>query len=122
MTIINPEALEKVTAGDKELLADVAVLFVRLLPELEARMKFGIENGELNEVATSAHQLRSRAGYFGATELQNLSGQLESLALKNESESLSEIRDLHEQIFSGIDQMLEELRTLTDLSLIVVDE
>ena len=50
VTAFSNVTLEKMTAGDAELLADVAVIFVRLLPDLDARLRYGIENRESQEL------------------------------------------------------------------------
>lgn len=114
MKIIEPATLEKMTAGDAELLADVAVIFVRLLPDLDARLRYGIENRESQEIANAAHQLKSRVSYFGATRIQELASQMELEARKNE---LTNMPTLHQEIFDGVLQLLDELRDLTKLAL-----
>lgn len=119
MPVIDLQTLEKMTAGDSELLADVAVIFVRSLPELESKIRFGIENHEYEEIENATHQLRGRVGYFGARGIQEAARQLESAARQQE---LGDVENLYRKVFDGIDQLLEELRVITKLSLEVMDE
>ena len=42
MSIIDPIKLKNMTAGDDDLVADLAIMFVRKLPELEAQMRIGL--------------------------------------------------------------------------------
>lgn len=119
MSIIDPVSLQKMTAGDEELLADVAVIFVRLLPDLKARLRIGVEHQDAGEIETAAHQLKSRVSYFGATELQEIAIEIETAAQVSE---FGNVTQLHDQMLEGLDQLIDELRSLTKLSLDVGDD
>jgi HPt (histidine-containing phosphotransfer) domain-containing protein len=114
MPEIDPNALENMTGGDHELLADLATMFVQLLPDIEARLRVAIENRDNEEIGMVAHQLRSRVSYFGATHLQNLAKNIE-LTAKNSD--FTETAKSCQQMLTGIDDVLVELRALTRLSL-----
>ena len=114
MPIIDQNELNKMTAGDSDLVADLAIMFVKQLPELEARIRIGIENGETAEVESGAHQLKSRVSYFGATELRQRVAEFE-LAAGNETPDA--LGKYHNEIFAEVDQLIEELRNLTQLAL-----
>ncbi|NND99655.1 MAG: Hpt domain-containing protein [Pirellulaceae bacterium] len=114
MPVIDPSALENMTGGDHELLADLATMFVQLLPDIEARLRIAIENRDTEEIGMVAHQLRSRVSYFGATDLQNRAKNIELMAKQGD---FIEIAKSCQQMLTGIDDLLVELRTLTRLSL-----
>lgn len=114
MPIIDPIKLQNMTAGDSDLVADLAIMFVQSLPELKAQIRIGIESGDVAEVESAAHQLKSRVSYFGATSLQEQSGQFENAAHAGDREKLAA---LHDQLFTDIDILIQELRTLTNLAL-----
>jgi HPt (histidine-containing phosphotransfer) domain-containing protein len=119
MSVIDQTALEKMIACDEELLADLAIMFVQLLPDLEARLRIGIENGVAPEVETVAHQLRSRVAYFGATGLQTLASRVELAAREGD---LTDIGPACQQMLDGVNEMLAELRAITRLPLEVHNE
>ena len=54
MSIIDPIKLKNMTAGDDDLVADLAIMFVRKLPELKAQMRIGIETGDADAVESGA--------------------------------------------------------------------
>lgn len=114
MPIIDSTQLKKITAGDQELIADLAIMFVQNLPELKARIRIGIESGDAAEIESGAHQLKSRVSYFGASCLSEQSGKLESAARNSQR---ADLLKLQESLFEGVDQMIQELRTLTNLAL-----
>ncbi len=114
MPIIDPIKLKNMTAGDDDLAADLAIMFVRKLPELRAQMRIGIETGDAVAVASGAHQLKSRVSYFGATSLHEQSSELETAAHNNDLEKMTM---LHDNLFTGVNQLIQELRELTKLSL-----
>lgn len=114
MPVINQAELQKMIGGDEDLLSDLAIMFVKLLPDLESRIRFGIENHDSAEVESSAHQLKSRISYFGAAELRDCAGQLELAARKGQSKQFA---SLGGELFQGVEQLIEELRVLTNLSL-----
>jgi len=114
MPIIDPIQLKKMTAGDDDLVADLAIMFVQKLPELKARIRIGIETGDAEAVESGAHQLKSRVSYFGAMALREQTGQLEAAAKDGQQAELS---TLQETLFADVDKLIEELRTLTNLAL-----
>ena len=114
MSIIDPIKLKNMTAGDDDLVADLAIMFVRKLPELKAQMRIGIETGDADAVESGAHQLKSRVSYFGATSLHQQSSVLEAAARENDRQKLAV---LHDSLFADVDKLIQELRTLTSLSL-----
>lgn len=114
MPVIDPVSLEKMIAGDKQLLADLATLFVQLLPDMEARLQMANKNHEVDEIDFVAHQLRSRVAYFGANSLVQVARQLETAARSRDHDAI----DAHlSELLDGIDQLLQELRVATQLPL-----
>lgn len=114
MPIIDSKQLQKMTAGDDDLVADLAIMFVKYLPDLRAKIRIGIESGDTEAVESGAHQLKSNVAYFGATTLRDQSSQLEDAARNGQQAELS---TLNERLFADVDRLIQELRTLTCLAL-----
>lgn len=114
MPIIDKTELQNVIGGDENLLADLAIMFVHSLPDLEARIQVGVDNHAANEIETAARQLRSRISNFGASELKNQAGKLE-LAARNQE--IHRVETLQHKLFADVEQLVVELRSLTKLPL-----
>lgn len=114
MKYIDKSKIEKLTNGDDWLVADLAVMFVKSLPELESSIRFGIDHGELHKVVEGAHQLKSRVSYFGASKLREQAGEMEMAAARGQRKNLPK---LNNELFEGIYALIEELRSLTNLEL-----
>lgn len=114
MPIINQNELQKMTDGDMDLVADLAIMFVQKLPEILARIRNGYNSGDLAEVAFCAHQLKSRVSYFGAASIHEHVDRCEELAEAGDSESLAKILS---ELPSQVRQLVVELRELTGLEL-----
>ena len=119
MPIINQNELHKMTAGDADLVADLAIIFVKQLPQLQARIRLGIETHDASELESCAHQLKSRVSYFGATELRQ---QIEDFEHAAGTQSQGELSDRQSELCTGIEQLIDELRQLTDLELQIEQE
>jgi HPt (histidine-containing phosphotransfer) domain-containing protein len=114
MTLIDQTALESITGGDLELLADLAIIFVQMLPDTDARLRLAVQSSNAKEISLVAHQLHSRFGYFGAKPLQELSRKIELSANRND---LANIADWYTEMRAGIETLLNELRSMTRLPL-----
>ncbi len=114
MTQIDMQALEANFGGDQELLADLSTMFAQSIPDSEARIRIAIENDDAVSLALTVHLLKSRLGYLGATDLYEIASSVEQDA---DLVDLHVIRKRCEEMFSGIDHLLEELNELTNLSL-----
>ena len=114
MSVIDNAALQKVIGQDEELLADLAVMFVQFLPDVEGRLRVGLENRDCTLIESVFHQLRSRVSYFGATKIQGFAKTIEERARDSDLDGID--HDC-QQIMQDIDEMISELRTLTRLPL-----
>ncbi|MEM9411672.1 MAG: Hpt domain-containing protein [Planctomycetota bacterium] len=119
MSVIDQEALARIFEGDDDLLADLSTMFVKLLPDIRARLRVAIEERDWKSAEELAHQMKGRLGYFGATNLQTLAKEIEKEAQNNSSD---EISDLYDDLFQGIVEMVGELSQLTNLELNISDE
>lgn len=114
MPVIDENELTRMTGGDDELVADLAIMFVQQLSQLKARVRIGIENGNHEDVEEAAHQLKSRVSYFGATELRQQVADFEDAVSK---QATAELREMQSSLFNVVDELVDELRHLTNLSL-----
>lgn len=119
MPIIDQTALELVIQDDHEMLADLASMFVDCLPDMKARLRMSVFDNDAIELRENAHQLKNRLGYFGALSLQQLACELEECGRDNQLEGITELLN---NLFSGVESMLSELRHQTHLSLEVAED
>ncbi len=119
MALIDQTALDCIIDGDAELLADLAIIFVQMLPATDARLLLAIQSSNAKEVSLVAHQLYSRFGYFGAKSLQELARKIELAANQNDLTNIAEWRT---EILAGIETLLNELRSMTRLPLEMNDD
>lgn len=78
-TIDYAQALDRV-GGDRELLAEMAMLFLDEFPRLLAEANAGIENSNLAAASGAAHQLKGLLAQFGSEKGRLLAFSLESSA------------------------------------------
>ena len=114
MSLIKLEALERFIQGDEELLADLSTLFVQYYPDIEARLNLAIDNGDGESLRETAHQLKSRLGYFQAPVLVDCACRLETCGKTGD---LDDADAILKTLFDGIRQLVSELRELTHLPL-----
>lgn len=114
MPQIDLEAFNKMTNNDAGLMAEIAVLFARFLPDIKARTLLAIESSDLVELQNATHQLRSRLSCLGAVQLNKTVVQLETAAQQSDRQ---QTRVMGKQVFDDVDEMMNELRALTNLAL-----
>jgi HPt (histidine-containing phosphotransfer) domain-containing protein len=114
MTLIDQTALDSIIDGDSELLADLAIMFIQMLPDTDARLRLAVQSSNAEEISLVAHQLHSRFGYFGAKPLQELARKIELSANGND---LTNIAQWYTEMRAGIETLLNELRSMTRLPL-----
>jgi HPt (histidine-containing phosphotransfer) domain-containing protein len=112
--MIDQTALHSIVDGDLELLADLAIMFVQMLPDTDARLRLAVQRSNAKEVSMVIHQLYSRFGYFGAKPLQELARKIELLANENDFTSIPQRCT---EMQAGIETLLNELRSITRLPL-----
>ena len=112
--LIDRDSIEKFIEGDTELLADLSVIFVRFLPSSLAKMNLAIADRDSGMLRETAHQLKSQLSYFFCESLIEQVSQLEELAKDGQIEQTP---TKVTQVSQGVDCLLEELRTLTNLEL-----
>ena len=83
-----PQALERV-GGDRELLAELAGLFLDECPRLLSVSNAGIENNNLPATAGAAHQLKGLLAQFGSEQGRKLALSLESAAKSGDMSAAS---------------------------------
>ena len=112
--LIDRDSIENFIDGDTEMLADLSVIFVRFLPGLMARMNLATNNGDSGMLREAAHELKGQLGYFFCQSLIEQVGQIEELA---KAEQLDQADTRVDEVSHGVDRLLDELRTLTNLEL-----
>lgn len=111
---INSETLREFLQGDDELLAELATMFVQILPDCKARLRFSVRSNDALMLREVTHQLSSRLGYFHAGELSDRAKHLEQCGITNQLDGTGELVDL---LIEGLDELVGELRQLTQLPL-----
>jgi CheY-like chemotaxis protein/HPt (histidine-containing phosphotransfer) domain-containing protein len=98
-------ALERI-GGDRELLSRMQELFVREIPDLEARLKQAGACSDWNEVHRVAHYLKSCSATTGAATCSELAARLESAAKEQRGRAAE---DLTFRVLSELDRVREAL-------------
>lgn len=119
MNIFDLETIAVVTAGDDQMLADLAIAFARQFPDTRARFRVAVEHADSVQIVAAAHRLRTHLAYFGADELIDLSTRVQDAA---QGQDFRQVTDVADAMFDGIDRMLDQLRQLTRLTLDVSDD
>ena len=119
MPHIDAASLKQFILGDDVLLADLATIFVQSLPDCKARLRFSVQGHDAMMLREAAHQLASRLGYFQAEGLRELAKRLEQCGITNQ---LDGMRDAVDQLTQGLDELVGELRQLTQLPLRIPEE
>ena len=111
---INAESLKEFMQDDEDLLAELATMFVQALPDCKARLRFSVRGCDALMLREATHQLASRLGYLQAFGLSEQARHLEQCGMTNQ---LSGTRELVDQLIQGLDELVGELRQLTQLPL-----
>lgn len=118
MKLIDKAELDKLLQGDESLLADLAIMFAQYFPDTRSRMRLAIADRDPTALQESAHQLKSRLAYFGATTLNAIAAELEVRGRDNDLQGVEP--ELDTLLFGCCDLMVE-LNELTGLSLSISD-
>ena len=110
MPVINQTTLKRLTVGSEELLIELAEKFAQMLPLLRKGLTFGIENRFPKLVKSSARQIKNHARYFGAETLEQLAIEMVGGA---DTEDTASLQALQLKLNDGIDELLGELREMT---------
>ena len=112
--LIDRNAMDKFTQDDPELLADLAVIFVRFLPSSLAKLH--LANGDRNSemLRETAHQLKGQLNYFFCESLVEQAKELEDCGKNCQFESVEARLD---QLQAGIELLLQEINDITNLGL-----
>ena len=111
---INAESLREFVQDDDDLLAELATMFVQALPDCKARLRFSVRGCDAPMLREATHQLASRLGYLQACGLSEQAKHLEQCGITNQ---LNGTRELVDQLIQGLDELVGELRQLTQLPL-----
>ena len=111
---INHTSINELLQNDQNLLADLATMFARSAPDHVARLRLAVAERNSKLLEETAHLVKSRLSYFAATELHAIAASLEQ---DGRSGNLEASPAKLEQLLLGFDELLAELRQLTDLPL-----
>lgn len=117
--LIDSEALQDFVREDQDMLADLASVYTRLLPDGLARMEQAVENEDTVALGEIAQQMKGRFSYFFCPSLVEIAEELESLATKDDMDKSDE---LLESIRAGAVELVGELAELTGLPLQIEEE
>lgn len=102
------EALDEVTGGDPEFLAELVNTFLEDAPILMADIWRFVEAGDAVEVRRLAHGLKGNGREFGATDFANLCARLEHDAADQRLDTADALLNQIEQEFARVKQALED--------------
>jgi PAS domain S-box-containing protein len=108
---IDGAAIERLraTIGDADT-GELIGTFLEEAPKLLASMRNAARHGDLGRLRVAAHTLKSNAATFGATELSELSRQIERLAEEGSESAAPDLIDRAERDYERVRPILEEWR------------
>ncbi len=106
---MNRERLGRRFAGEPELAAELARIFLEEYPQLLARIASALEQNDPQALSAAAHSLKGSLGYFEAAQLGQAAQRLESLGRAGELEQAVLV---HEELAAGLAGLARELREL----------
>ena len=92
MQLIDKDALDDFIQGDEELLADLATMFTQHLPDMEARLRVAIDDGDAPRCVSRLTNSRVVLGYFSAPGCKALAAELEE---RGRDDDLTGTSDTH---------------------------
>jgi HPt (histidine-containing phosphotransfer) domain-containing protein len=112
-SLLNPKALQNLRdmgGGDPEFLTDLIDSFLRNAPRMLADLRQALANQDAANLRLHAHSLKSNSNDFGATELAELSRQLEMLGKAGSCEGAGELLGRAELAYQRVKVALEEAK------------
>ena len=98
-------ALERVE-GNHELLADMVGLFVDEYPQLADALQAGLASGDLEQVASAAHQLKGNLATFAAKKGASAAAELEAMARSGDHRGAQEAWERFLEVFMRLEPEL----------------
>ena len=107
---INPEYLEKVTAGDSEIMKEIVDLFREQVAESYTQMLSYLDTGDYYNLGMLAHKVKSSVSIMGMTDLASMLKTFELQA--KESKETGMFRSYIERYGNETAMALKELEDL----------
>lgn len=101
------DALDEVTGGDSEFLAELVYTFLEDAPVLLSDLQQAIEGGDASEVRRLAHSLKGNGRDFGAKVFAGLCEKLEKRAANDDLDSAEDMFYEIEAEFPRVQHALE---------------
>ncbi len=95
--------------GDKELLREIAVLFIEECPRALAEIQEAVAAGDAAKLENTAHALKGSVANFGARNAVEAAFRLEQMGRANE---MSEAEGMFRKLESALSAVCAELGTL----------
>jgi signal transduction histidine kinase/CheY-like chemotaxis protein/HPt (histidine-containing phosphotransfer) domain-containing protein len=96
---VDLEVARALAAGDEELRAEVAAMFVESCPRHQTELRDAVKSGDPGRIREIAHALKGASGTVGATTAQRLAGELEALSRDGYDERLAALAgDLEREV------------------------
>jgi HPt (histidine-containing phosphotransfer) domain-containing protein len=86
---VDLEAARRLAAGDEELRAEVAAIFVESSPRYQVNLREAVQASDPVRIGQIAHTLKGASGAVGATTAQALASKLEELSQDGSDERLA---------------------------------
>ncbi len=112
VTSLNPLVLKELRdmgGEDTDLLGELATLYCATAPQQRIKIEEAWGAGDATRVASEAHSLKSSAAKLGATELAQLLGEVESIAI---SGGLNEAKDIRARLCEELERVWVEVDAL----------
>ena len=92
------------TGGDSELLNELVLLFLQMVPAQLATMKEALSTGDSTSMRHEAHSLKGAAGALGAVRIRKLAEDIEVLVNKGSLETAQPLVEAIERLITQLKQ------------------
>jgi HPt (histidine-containing phosphotransfer) domain-containing protein len=93
LTPVDLEAARRLAAGDEDLRAEIATIFVESWQQQRLDLRNALHARDCARIAQIAHTLKGASGTVGAATAQALAGELEALSRKGHQDRLNTLAD-----------------------------
>ncbi|RLE33547.1 MAG: Hpt domain-containing protein [Acidobacteria bacterium] len=92
------------TGGDPELLNELVLLFIQMVPAQLATMKEAVATSDSTSMRREAHSLKGAAGALGAVKIRKLAEDIEVLADQGDVETAQPLVETIERLITQLKQ------------------
>lgn len=102
------EILEELEDDLGESFAEFLQLFLEQMPQRLARLRVAVESNDADAAREASHSIKSSAGYVGATQLMQVSAEIERRARENTLQEVETLVSRAESLYKKVHEVLAD--------------